>query len=200
MKILLLASLSIVVAGRRGALGAREQPRSPTTASPRTTSSWNGSTGSSFKNGWRRTRRSNTPSSTPGRRPAALARRTSRTWSRCIGSTPSKGLAVISLSLDDPTDKAAVAEAEKFLKEKKAVFTNVLLDEELRRRIREAEHQRDPRGIRLRARRQGGETIHHGRSQQPVHLRRSRKGGRRPARREIVSSVVDEFERTFCSS
>ena len=41
----------------------------------------------------------------------------------------SKGLAVISLSLDDPTDKAAVAEAEKFLKEKKAVCTNVLLDE-----------------------------------------------------------------------
>ncbi|MFI5456673.1 MAG: TlpA family protein disulfide reductase, partial [Isosphaerales bacterium] len=33
------------------------------------------------------------------------------------------------LSLDDPTDKAAVAEAEKFLKQKKAVFTNVLLDE-----------------------------------------------------------------------
>lgn len=41
----------------------------------------------------------------------------------------SKGLGVISLSLDDPTDKAAVAEAEKFLKEKKAVCTNVLLDE-----------------------------------------------------------------------
>ena len=41
----------------------------------------------------------------------------------------SKGLAVISLSLDDPTDAKAVAEAEKFLKEKKAVFTNVLLDE-----------------------------------------------------------------------
>jgi thiol-disulfide isomerase/thioredoxin len=40
-----------------------------------------------------------------------------------------KGLAVISLSLDDPADKAAVAEAEKFLKEKKAVFTNILLDE-----------------------------------------------------------------------
>jgi thiol-disulfide isomerase/thioredoxin len=40
-----------------------------------------------------------------------------------------KGLAVISLSLDDPTDKAAVAEAEKFLKEKNAQFTNVLLDE-----------------------------------------------------------------------
>jgi len=40
-----------------------------------------------------------------------------------------KGLAVISLSLDDPSDKAAVAEAEKFLKEKKAEFTNVLLDE-----------------------------------------------------------------------
>ena len=40
-----------------------------------------------------------------------------------------KGLAVVSLSLDDPTDKAAVAEAERFLKEKKAAFTNVLLDE-----------------------------------------------------------------------
>ncbi len=40
-----------------------------------------------------------------------------------------KGLAIISLSLDDPSDTAAVAEAEKFLKEKKAVFTNVLLDE-----------------------------------------------------------------------
>jgi thiol-disulfide isomerase/thioredoxin len=40
-----------------------------------------------------------------------------------------KGLAVISLSLDDPSDKAAVAEAERFLKEKKATFTNVLLEE-----------------------------------------------------------------------
>ena len=41
----------------------------------------------------------------------------------------SQGLGVISLSLDDPSDKAAVAEAEKFLKAKKAAFTNVLLDE-----------------------------------------------------------------------
>jgi thiol-disulfide isomerase/thioredoxin len=40
-----------------------------------------------------------------------------------------KGLAVISLSLDDPSDKNAVAEAEKFLKDKNAQFTNVLLDE-----------------------------------------------------------------------
>lgn len=40
-----------------------------------------------------------------------------------------KGLAVVSLSLDDPQDKAAVAEALAFLKEKKAAFTNVLLDE-----------------------------------------------------------------------
>lgn len=40
-----------------------------------------------------------------------------------------KGLAVISLSFDDPSDQAAVAEAEKFLKEKKAVFTNILLDD-----------------------------------------------------------------------
>ena len=40
-----------------------------------------------------------------------------------------QGLGVISLSLDDPTDKAAVGEAEKFLKARKAAFTNVLLDE-----------------------------------------------------------------------
>jgi thiol-disulfide isomerase/thioredoxin len=40
-----------------------------------------------------------------------------------------QGLGVISLSLDDPSDKAAVAEAEKFLKAKNAGFTNVLLDE-----------------------------------------------------------------------
>jgi len=41
-----------------------------------------------------------------------------------------KGLAVVSLSLDDPTDEKAVADAEKFLKEKKATFTNVLLNED----------------------------------------------------------------------
>ncbi len=40
-----------------------------------------------------------------------------------------KGLKVISLTLDDPTDKKAVAAAEKFLQEKRAAFTNVLLDE-----------------------------------------------------------------------
>ena len=42
-----------------------------------------------------------------------------------------KGLAVISLSLDDPTDEAAVTEAERFLKSNHAAFSNVLLDEEL---------------------------------------------------------------------
>ncbi len=41
-----------------------------------------------------------------------------------------KGLAVVSLSLDDPTSKHAVAEAEKFLKDKKSVVINILLDEE----------------------------------------------------------------------
>jgi len=40
-----------------------------------------------------------------------------------------QGLAVISLSLDDPSDKGAVVEAERFLRDKKAAFTNVLLDE-----------------------------------------------------------------------
>ncbi len=41
-----------------------------------------------------------------------------------------KGLAVISLSLDDPTDEKAVAAAEKFLRETKATFTNILLNED----------------------------------------------------------------------
>ena len=45
------------------------------------------------------------------------------------GSTARRAWPFISLSLDDPSDKDAVAEAERFLKEKKAVFTNVLLDE-----------------------------------------------------------------------
>jgi thiol-disulfide isomerase/thioredoxin len=40
-----------------------------------------------------------------------------------------RGLGVVSLTLDDPTDARAVAAAEKFLQEKQAVFTNVLLDE-----------------------------------------------------------------------
>ena len=42
----------------------------------------------------------------------------------------SKGLAVISLCLDDAANKKAVSEAEKFLKEKNAAFTNILLDED----------------------------------------------------------------------
>jgi thiol-disulfide isomerase/thioredoxin len=40
-----------------------------------------------------------------------------------------KGLAVISLSLDDPTNTKAVDEAKKFLAEKNATFTNFLLNE-----------------------------------------------------------------------
>lgn len=41
-----------------------------------------------------------------------------------------KGLQVISLSLDDISDTKAIADAKKFLTEKEAKFTNVLLDEE----------------------------------------------------------------------
>jgi thiol-disulfide isomerase/thioredoxin len=41
-----------------------------------------------------------------------------------------KGLAVVSLSLDDRDRPKQVEEAREFLKEKKAVFTNFLLDEE----------------------------------------------------------------------
>jgi thiol-disulfide isomerase/thioredoxin len=40
-----------------------------------------------------------------------------------------KGLAVISLSLDDPSDSKAIAAAKEFLQQKQAVFTNILLDE-----------------------------------------------------------------------
>jgi thiol-disulfide isomerase/thioredoxin len=42
----------------------------------------------------------------------------------------SKGLAVMSLSLDDPTDSKAIASAEMFLKEKKATFSNIILNED----------------------------------------------------------------------
>lgn len=41
----------------------------------------------------------------------------------------SKGLQVVSLSLDDPDDEAAVKEANKFLKSKKSNIINILLDE-----------------------------------------------------------------------
>jgi thiol-disulfide isomerase/thioredoxin len=41
-----------------------------------------------------------------------------------------RGLQVLSVSFDDPTEAKDVADAKQFLKEKKAVFTNVLLDED----------------------------------------------------------------------
>jgi thiol-disulfide isomerase/thioredoxin len=41
-----------------------------------------------------------------------------------------KGLQVVSLSLDDKSDKKALEAAHKFLREKDAKFLNVLLDEE----------------------------------------------------------------------
>jgi len=41
-----------------------------------------------------------------------------------------KGLQVVSLSLDDKADAKALDAARKFLREKKATFLNVLLDEE----------------------------------------------------------------------
>jgi thiol-disulfide isomerase/thioredoxin len=41
----------------------------------------------------------------------------------------SKGLQVVSLSLDDPEDDAAVKEAKKFLESKKSNVINILLDE-----------------------------------------------------------------------
>lgn len=41
-----------------------------------------------------------------------------------------KGLAAVSLTVDDREDAQAVAEAEKFLREQGATFTNVLLDED----------------------------------------------------------------------
>ena len=41
----------------------------------------------------------------------------------------SKGLQVVSLSLDDPEDDAAIKEAKKFLESKKSDIINILLDE-----------------------------------------------------------------------
>ncbi|MBX6311712.1 MAG: TlpA family protein disulfide reductase, partial [Isosphaeraceae bacterium] len=41
-----------------------------------------------------------------------------------------QGLAVVSLTLDDPEDAKAVAKAKQFLQEQKATFTNFLMNEE----------------------------------------------------------------------
>jgi hypothetical protein len=41
----------------------------------------------------------------------------------------SEGLAAVSVSLDDPSDKAARGRVETFLKTQKAIFTNLILDE-----------------------------------------------------------------------
>jgi thiol-disulfide isomerase/thioredoxin len=41
----------------------------------------------------------------------------------------SKGLQVVSLSLDDPEDDAAIKEAQRFLESKKSSIINILLDE-----------------------------------------------------------------------
>ncbi len=40
----------------------------------------------------------------------------------------SRGVRFVSLTLDDPAEAKAVAEAEKFLREQKATFTNVIID------------------------------------------------------------------------
>jgi hypothetical protein len=41
------------------------------------------------------------------------------------------GFAAVSVSLDDPMDKIVMANVQKFLEEKKAAFTNLVLDEKL---------------------------------------------------------------------
>ena len=121
LAVMLLALTARLVRCRRRVI--RRQPvRRPT-------SSWNALTGSSFKRGWRLNKNIK----------YTIVDAWSTTCGPCKENFPhlvemhrkyaKKGLAVISLSLDDPTDKAAVAEAEKFLKAKKAGFTNVLLDE-----------------------------------------------------------------------
>ena len=105
-----------------------QKPLPRTTARPRMSSSSTGLPGNSYKNGLVNKKVKFT-----------IVDAWSTTCGPCKENFPhvvemhrkyaSKGLAVISLSLDDPSDKAAVDEAEKFLKAKKAAFTNVLLDE-----------------------------------------------------------------------
>ena len=145
---------------RVGSLPARRGRRPG--ISPRTIKLERSEVAASSRSGSPRTSRPSTRSSTPGPRPAARARRTSLTWSRCTRSTASKGLAVVSLSLDDPTDAKAVAAAEKFLKEKKAVITNVLLDEDYGDGFDKLDDHHHPGRLPLRARRQGSEAVHDG--------------------------------------
>ena len=100
-------------------------------------------------------------SSTPGRPGAARARRTSRTSSRCTRSTPSKGLAVVSLSLDDPDEAEEDRRgARAFLKSKKATFPNYFLDESTEAAFEKLKIRRHPGRLPLRARRQGSQAVH----------------------------------------
>ena len=163
--------------GRRGCSEARSSNRSSSTSCSR---------------GSPRTRRPSLPSSTPGPPGAVLARRTSPTSSRCTRSIADKGLAVVSLSFDDPAKPKQVDEATEFLTEKKAVFTNFLLDEEYGVGFEKLNISAIPAVFLLRARRQGSETVHHGRPQQPVHLRRGREGRRGPARRQAAPEGREE--------
>jgi thiol-disulfide isomerase/thioredoxin len=93
-----------------------------------------------------------------------------------------KGLAVVSLSLDDRSKPKQVGEAHEFLREKKAVFTNFLLDEEFGDGFDKLNVKRHPRRVPLRPRRQRSEAVHPGRHREPVHVR---------GRRESVAALLD---------
>ena len=110
-----------------------------------------------------RTRRSSTPWSTPGRRRAAPARRTSRTWSRCTRNMPERACRS-SRSRSTTRRRRRRQRGREVPRGQEGDLHQHSSRRRLRRRIREAEHQRDSRRLRLRARRQGSEAIHHGRS------------------------------------
>ena len=89
----------------------------------------------------------------------------------------SKGLNVVSLSMDDPTDAAAVKEAKAFLEKMDATFTNVLLKEDFGVGFRAAQHQRDSGRVSVWAGWQGDAPVHAGRYGEPVHVRAGGRGG-----------------------
>ena len=98
-----------------------------------------------------------------------------------------KGLAVVSLSFDDPADAKAVDDARAFLAREEgrpsptscSTRTEGVGFEKL-------DINAIPAVFLYRPRRQGSQAVHDGRPEQSVHLRRSREDRRRPARRQVA--------------
>ncbi len=96
-----------------------------------------------------------------------------------------KGLAVVSLCLDDPDQPKKIAAAEAFLKEKGATFPNYYLAEAAEAAFDKLNIGVDPRRIPVWSRRQGDQAVHARGRRPPVHLRPGRGVPQGEAGREV---------------